>query len=106
MSDAKHSPLPWHCHGDNVDSGDVHEDGVRVAKCHSSTFAPPMREAMANAALIVRAVNNYAKLITALKLWDQGFVEGEQFDQFQFLKWVNDNRRAARAAIAEAEGTK
>lgn len=43
-------------------------------------------------------------LLSACRLWDQGFTDGEQFDEPHFLKWVNDNRRAARAAIAAVEG--
>lgn len=43
-------------------------------------------------------------LLAACELWDQGFVEGEEFDAAQFLAWVNKNRRAARAAIAKAKG--
>ena len=43
-----------------------------------------------------------AGLLAACKLWDEGFVDGEQFTPEQFLQWVNNNRRAAREAIAKA----
>jgi hypothetical protein len=43
-------------------------------------------------------------LIAACELWDQGFIEGQQFTPEQLLAWVNANRRAARAAIAKAKG--
>lgn len=53
---ASHTPGPWHVSQDtNVDAGDVHTDGVRVAKCWTSTFAPPPLEAAANARLIAAA---------------------------------------------------
>lgn len=99
MSEQKHTPGPWLASGTIVDAGDVHADGARVAKCWTSTFAPPREESAANANLIAAAPD----LLAACKLWDQGFVEGEQFNEAKFLKWVNDNRRAARAAIAKAE---
>lgn len=57
-----------------------------------------MHEASANARLIAASPD----LLAACKLWDQGFVDGEDFTEAQFVKWVNDNRRAARAAIAKA----
>lgn len=41
-------------------------------------------------------------LLAACQLWDQGFVDGDQFDAEQFLAWVDKNRAAARAAIAKA----
>ena len=43
-------------------------------------------------------------LLAACQLWDQGFVDGEEFTADQFLAWVTVNRRAARAAIAKATG--
>jgi hypothetical protein len=41
-------------------------------------------------------------LLAACKAWDEGFAEGEQFTAEQFRTWVNERRRMARAAIAEA----
>jgi hypothetical protein len=41
-------------------------------------------------------------LMAACKLWDEGFTEGEELNDVQFLAWVNANRRAAREAIAKA----
>ena len=43
-------------------------------------------------------------LFAACELWDQGFKDGDEFTPEQLLKWVNDNRRAARAAIAKVKG--
>jgi hypothetical protein len=45
------------------------------------------------------------KLLAACELWDKGFVEGEQFTPEQFRVWVNNNRRAAREAIAATKPT-
>ena len=44
-------------------------------------------------------------LLAACELWGKGFAEGEEFTPDQLLKWMNDNRRAARAAIARAKGS-
>jgi len=55
-------------------------------------------EARANARLIAAAPDLYA----ACRAWDQGFVDGEDFTPEQFLAWVNENRRIARAALAKA----
>lgn len=44
------------------------------------------------------------QLLKACKLWDEGFEDGEQFTPDQLLKWLNDNRRAIRAAVAAVEG--
>jgi len=41
------------------------------------------------------------RLEAACRLWDQGFIEGEQFTPEQFLAWVNANWRAAREALGE-----
>lgn len=49
---------------------------------------------------LARRWNACPALLAACELWDHGFTDGEQFDEAKFLKWVNDNRRAARAAIA------
>jgi hypothetical protein len=43
-------------------------------------------------------------LLAACELWDKGFADGEEFTPEQLLKWLNDNRRVARAAIAKAKG--
>jgi len=44
------------------------------------------------------------ELLAACQLWDQGFVDGEEFDIPQLLAWINKNRKAAREAIAKALG--
>ena len=41
-------------------------------------------------------------LMAACRAWDEGFVDGEEFDKWQFLNWVNENRRKAREAIRKA----
>ena len=43
-------------------------------------------------------------LFAACELWDQGFRDGEEWDAHELLAWLNNNRRAARAAIAKAKG--
>lgn len=53
---------------------------------------------------VVRLAAAAPDLLAACQLWDQGFEEGEQFTLEQFLKWMNDNQRATRAAIAKATG--
>jgi len=84
--------VPWHAHGLISVCG---ADDVVVAECSGIHTA-------ANAALIVRAVNAHDDLVAACEAWDQGFVDGEDFDADQFLAWVNRNRRLARAALAKA----
>lgn len=53
------TPAPWRASGALVDYADVHEDGVRVAKTYTSTFAPPVEEAVANARFIALARNAF-----------------------------------------------
>lgn len=43
-------------------------------------------------------------LLAACRAWDEGFADGEQFDQEKFLGWVNERRRMARSAVAKATG--
>lgn len=74
----------------------VHGAGRDVAYCPPTDGDGGNR----NAALIAAAPD----LLAACELWDQGFVDGEQFDAMQLLEWVNKNRRAAREAIAKAKG--
>lgn len=102
MSEEKHSPLPWHVQGGtNVDAGDVHVDGVRVAKCWTSTFAPPLQESAANAALIVRAVNAHAALLAACEAAEEVLASVAAEDAWR----AADRALAAvRAAIASARG--
>jgi hypothetical protein len=69
----------------------------RIAHVYGETE----EEAERRARLIAAA----PELLAACKIWDEGFVDGEEFTDEQFLKWVNDNRRVARAAIAKATGT-
>src|SRR5690348_14880665 len=65
---AKASPLPWKKNiGCSVDSGDVPVDGVRVCKTHTSTFAPPIEEAIRNAEYIVAACNAVPALVRCLQ---------------------------------------
>ncbi len=100
---ARHTPGPWTFFEEHT-----RPMGQRVVQGQSRIlFHVPrganLREAAefeANGRLIAAAPD----LLAACELWDQGFVEGEEFDADQFLAWVNANRRAARAAIAKALG--
>lgn len=91
----KHAPGPWRTteHQVLVMSGEMTVADVRVNDA-------PYEEQAANARLIAAAPD----LLDACELWDQGFIDGEEFDADQFLAWVNRNRAAARAAIAKARG--
>lgn len=113
MSEAKHTPGPWQAIAESgplvrdgntwwriyTDDGD---DSEFVAEVGRTADAKPHERAAdaANARLIAAAPD----LLAACQLWDQGFTEGEQFTAEQFRRWVNANRRAARAAIAKATG--
>jgi hypothetical protein len=85
---SQHTPGPWTAFSTNVDAGDVHNDGVRVAKCWSSTFAPPPQEAIANARLIAAAPELLAALEAVVRVADR---KTDEFD-------------LAHAAIAKAKG--
>lgn len=50
---------------------------------------------------LAQAQAENARLRAACEAWDRGFVDGEEFDADQFLKWVNRNRATARAALEE-----
>ncbi len=72
MDLSKLSPAPWK-RGDKttqVDAGDVHADGVRVAQCWTSSFAPPVDEAAANAEFIAIARNAFDGDPEALAWWE------------------------------------
>lgn len=112
MPETKHTPGPWCV--ENVNSEHDHDIclGYDVPKAGSPILLASVyfdeehdgpitqRQANWNAKLIAAAPD----LLAACQLWDQGFTDGEQFTEGQFVKWVNDNRRAARAAIAKALG--
>jgi hypothetical protein len=117
VSELKRTPGPWragrmdtvsyHAGGGEafkkvyVDdpNGEFHL-GERLPATVAEVYGPLGADCRANAALVAAA----PELLAACELWDQGFTNGEEFDEAQFLKWVNDNRRAARAAIAKAKG--
>ncbi len=102
---AAHSPLPWYMipaypvnHPIIVQSQDSHDDEEgRIIAEFLPGAAPGQDEA--NARLFLAAPD----MLAALKMWDQGFAEGEHVTLEQLLAWLNTNRRAARAAIAKAE---
>ena len=83
----------------NDPNGEFHL-GTRLPAVVAVCYGALGSDCRANARLIAAAPD----LLAACMLWDQGFAEGEEFTPEQFLKWVNDNRRAARAAIAKARG--
>lgn len=77
-------------------------DIVTVAEGFTSETVDGVRfEAETVAKRMLVAWNCHAELAAAAKLWDEGFTDGEEFDEQQFLAWVNKNRSAARAAIAK-----
>ena len=112
MPELKHTPGPWGvCPDPGADCGECGESqeeaflvgpqmptGVGVRTGLAVVLVDDNAEA--NAMLMAAAPD----LLAACQLWDQGFTDGEQFTEEQFWKWVNDNRRAARAAIAKALG--
>jgi len=68
VNETKYSPLPWqnyreHPEGEAVYIDDAREREVAVLYC-----AGTPEKARANAALIVRAVNNHDRLLAALQL--------------------------------------
>lgn len=117
-NEAKHNPEPWEY--ENVQrpedrdaygvvkdaNGKILFDTINsdVAEIHTEHDEGSVyrwdEQARVNLTLAAAA----PALLAACELWDKGFVEGEQFDEAQFLKWVNDNRRAARAVIAKVKG--
>jgi hypothetical protein len=123
MSEVKHTPGPWELSMFSKPDGspivtteDVAETVAASARWPGGvaelwgitipgttdviayTGNGPTREA--NARLIAACPD----LLAACKLWDQGFTDGEEFTEAQLLAWMNANRRAARAAVAKAEG--
>lgn len=76
----------------------ITDHGRAFLEMGDSSIGP--EEDAANARLLGAAED----LLAACKLWDEGFVDGEQFTSEEFLAWVNRNRAAARAAIAKATG--
>lgn len=99
--ETKHTQGPWqikrYANGGNYL---IETDAATVAEVLDDVWTgeEDSGEQAANARLIAASPD----LLAACMLWDQGFVDGEEFTHDQFVKWVNDNRRAARAAIAKA----
>lgn len=80
--------------------GTPFEEGTVVASCWTSSFAPPSDEAAANAALIVRAVNSFEALVTALRGWLTIFgAEGAYVSPLVGTALIE-----TRAALAKATG--
>lgn len=77
-------------------------DIVTVVEAHSAETVDGVRfggKAVARRVLV--AWNCHAELVAAAKIWDEGFVNGEEWDEQQLLAWMNKNRAAARAALAK-----
>lgn len=106
MGEPRHTPGPW-VRADH-DPYTIEREGAPVCVVHEAGDFPCWdgpegaleAECEANARLIAAAPD----LLAACELWDQGFVDGEEFTPEQLLAWLNANRRAARAAIAKAKG--
>lgn len=76
-------------------------DIVTVAEGYTSETVDGVRfKAKAVAKRMMVAWNCHAELVAACKLWDEGFKDGEEFTEAQLLEWMNKNRAAARAALA------
>lgn len=109
---AKHTPGPWATESVNSEAlhdiiADYQVPGDGFPTLLAMVFSDdegdgPIScdEASANARLIAAAPD----LLAACKLWDEGFIDGEEFTPEQLLAWMNKNRKAARDAIAKAEG--
>lgn len=91
----KRSLLPWH-----LQSGEIADcNGEFVASLEGEL--PTGREA-ANAALILRAVNNHSALLEACKSADAFFAIFKQESESAFGNW-NERWKTVRSAIAAAE---
>lgn len=94
-------PPPGYLPGINGDSDEVvivYYGNIEDPDDDAGVHGRSADEARANARLIAAAPT----MLSALQLWDQGFKDGEEFTQEQFMKWLNANRKAARDAIALA----
>lgn len=109
MSEAKPTPGPWAYglgyrvrpdRGVDADGREIGGPTICEVNADADRCCPPCEVVEANGRLIAASPD----LLAACELWDQGFIEGEQFTPEQLLEWVNKNRRAARAAIAKAKG--
>ena len=63
----KHTPLPWRVGRNSTDYCVFHGDEKFVADCDTSDDMEGTDEDIANAAIIVRAVNSHAALVDAVK---------------------------------------
>ena len=101
-----HSPTPWET-GDFAEIWSTTEVDYPVARCASHispTFGSPGPREEANAALIVRAVNNHAALVAALEELLPEPTVAKNLSTAQRAR----NRRinAARAILQRAKATK
>jgi hypothetical protein len=100
MSAPKHTPLPWHADGPEVMGLDGNGDYAdHVATAWNAPGGPEPEGAVANAALIVRAVNAHADLLSACEavldwIWPHGGDSDEQREVYDQVC----------AAIAKAKG--
>jgi hypothetical protein len=98
MSAPKHTPLPWHADGPEVMGLDSNGDfGEHVATAWNAPGGPEPEGAVANAALIVRAVNAHSDLLAAVEALLSQLNDPCPYD-------AATTRAAARAALAKARG--
>ena len=125
----EHTPIPWRvsgCHMEQPRSENIH---LLVEHGDESTSAPLIAEVYmdsdrlpteANAAFIVRAVNNHAALLKALKATERGLIraldnmpylfptngqsENMTDEQRSWRVTITAMKRAAHAAIKAAKG--
>lgn len=78
----------------NADVAEIHEEYDEGGGVHRWDEVARVNLTLAAAA---------PAMLAALKLWDEGFTDGEEFTPEQLLAWMNKNRKAARDAIALAQ---
>jgi hypothetical protein len=102
MSTPKHTPLPWRADGPEVIGLDGNGNYAgHVATAWYSPGGPGPDEAVANAALIVRAVNAHADLLEALETLVD---EQNGPPLYRHAAGWEAAMNKARAAIAKARG--
>lgn len=103
-TETRATPRPWHISEQNPEYVDTH-DGYYIAGCEKAV-GNDMAESSANAALIVRCVNQHDALVSwltkAAQLAEQQYTGGDDVPLNSAWIWLAANARAAlNAAKAE-----
>ncbi len=96
-----HAPIPWYDSGNMSDGLSIYakkDIGTHFQELCLATLAGTTKEDAANAAFIVRAVNNHAKLLAALITIEHGLTDKSG----DFLAVTDILADQARAVIEEA----